>query len=354
MEQQIINFIKSKNNIYIDINDKISIEKIYNLLINDIIYEPINSLENHYLGWYYDKIRENEDLMEKYYLVAIDDDNIYSITNLGSYYKNKNKNYDLMKKYYLMGIDKGHHGSMHHLAQYYQDIEKNYDLAKKYYLMAIDKENTASMNNLGHYYRTTEKNYDLAKKYYLMAIDKGNFDSMNNLGHYYQDIEKNYDLMEKYYLMAIDKDSHIAMANFAYYYQYVEKNYDLMEKYYLMGIDRGNTTSFDNLINYYHNNNLLISKLELFIKYTDKIERKKIINNINEIAKIKLIKEDKQKFLDIIINFEFEEEDNLSSTVDMLIESIKYKLSKAKLHFEYSLGGKGFEDAKNDFYNKIT
>jgi hypothetical protein len=50
MEQELINFIRNKNSIYIKIKDKNSIEKIYNLLINSIIYEPNNILENHYLA----------------------------------------------------------------------------------------------------------------------------------------------------------------------------------------------------------------------------------------------------------------------------------------------------------------
>jgi hypothetical protein len=287
MEQQIIDFIKNKSNVYVDIDNEESIEKIYKLLINNIIYEPTNAIENHYLGWYYAKIKQDYDQMKKYYMIGIDNGNTHSINNLGGHYQKIEINYDLMKKYYLMGIDCG---------------------------------NSTSMHDLAYYYHTIEANYDLMKKYYLMSIDKGSNVSMNNLGHYYQNIEKNYDEMEKYYLMAIDND---------------------------------NNDSIINLVNYYNNNNLLILKLEFYIKYIDKIERIKIIETINEIGKIDLSKEDIKKFVDIIINFKFKKKDKVLPLISILVETIKYKLTKAKLHFEYSMEGKGFKEAEKDFYDKI-
>jgi hypothetical protein len=61
MEEEIINFIENKNDIYINIDNNISIKKIYDLLTNNIIYEPTNIIENHYLGFYYDKVKYNPD-----------------------------------------------------------------------------------------------------------------------------------------------------------------------------------------------------------------------------------------------------------------------------------------------------
>jgi TPR repeat protein len=320
MEQQIINFLKTKNNSYVDIEDEKSIKKIYELLINNIIYEPINVIENHYLGWYCCNI---------------------------------NKNYDLMKKCFIIGIDNGNIHSMNNLGLYYSNTEQNYDLMKKYYLMATDLGNITSMNNLGYYYQYIEKNYDLMKKYYLMAINKNYVISMTNLGNYYKNIEQNYDLMKKYYLMAIDNNNITAIYNLANYYQTIEKNYDLMKKYCLIGINNDDINSLNKLINYYNINNLLIEKLEFFIEYIDKIERTQIIDTINEISKIQLNEQDEKKFIDIIINFEFEDTDKVFYIVKILVKTIKYKISITKLHFEYSLEGKGYESAKEDFYGKI-
>jgi hypothetical protein len=320
MEQQIINFIKNKNNVHIDIENEDSIKKIYELLINDIIYDPINIIENYYLGWYYCKVKQEYDLMKKHYLICIEHNDNNAMNNLGCYYMNIEKNYDLTKKYYLMAADNVHTRSIHNLGVYYHNIEKNYDLMKKYYSIAIDKNYISSMYNLALYYKNIEKNYDLMKKYYLMAIEQNNVDSMLNLGYYYQTIEPNYDLMKKYYYMAIDNND---------------------------------TNSLNNFMIYYDNYDLPIDKLEFFIKYIDKIKRSKIINIINDIAKIKLNKEDNKKFIDIIVNFEYKDEDNISSLVRNFVEIFKYKISITKLHFEYSLEGKGFEEAKEDFYNKI-
>jgi hypothetical protein len=253
-KQELTNFIINQGISYTDIEDENSFKKIYNLFINNIIFEASTVIENRYLGFYYHKIK----------------------------------------------ID--------------------YDLMKKCYLIAINGNNHQSMHNLGHYYHITEKNYDLAKKYYLMAIDNGNVHSLNNLGAYYNEIEKNNDLAKKYYLMAIDKD---------------------------------NINSVGNLIKFYNNSNLPIEKLEFFIKYKNKIERNKIIDCINRMANINLNKEDNKKFIDIIINFEFKDEDNVLSIIKVLIETIKYKISITKLHFEYNLEGKGFKEAEEDFYNKI-
>jgi TPR repeat protein len=61
------------------------------------------------------------------------------MNNLGYYYQYIEYNYDLMKKYYLMSIKKGFSNAMYNLGYYYEKEENNYKLMKKYYLMAIKK-----------------------------------------------------------------------------------------------------------------------------------------------------------------------------------------------------------------------
>ena len=46
------------------------------------------------------------------------------------------KDYILMKKYFLMAIEKEDIYAMYHLGYYYDTIEKDYEMMKKYYLMA--------------------------------------------------------------------------------------------------------------------------------------------------------------------------------------------------------------------------
>jgi hypothetical protein len=70
-------------------------------------------------------------------------------------------------------------------------------------------------------------------------------------------------------------------------------------------------------------------------------------------GKVKLNKENQKRFINFIINFKFEDGDNVSFVIQILIETIKYKVSITKLHFEYSLEGKGFREAERDYYDKI-
>ena len=58
------------------------------------------------------------------------------MNELGNYYKDIKK-YEEMKKYYLMAINEDDVDAMNSLADYYKDI-KDYEEMKKYYLMAID------------------------------------------------------------------------------------------------------------------------------------------------------------------------------------------------------------------------
>jgi hypothetical protein len=111
--------------------------KIYNLFIKNDIFSPNeNTLKDDYfcLGLFC-KLKENYDLMKKYFLLAISLEDLNSMYELGDYYKNIEKNYDLMKKYCLQAIDKGCERSMLCLGNYYQDVEKNYDLSKKYFIL---------------------------------------------------------------------------------------------------------------------------------------------------------------------------------------------------------------------------
>jgi hypothetical protein len=57
-----------------------------------------------------------------------------------------------------------------------------------------------------------------------------------------------------------------------------------MEKYYLMSIDDGGISAITILKIYYEDNKLLIKKLELFIKYINKIDRSELIQTINDIS----------------------------------------------------------------------
>ena len=243
-----------------------------NIFIVDFINNPTikldyvyDSIELDIIGLYYQHIEKDYNLMKKYYLMAIDEDNDMAMNNLGYYYKYIEKDYNLMKKYYLMAIDKGNDISMNNLGCYYFEIEKDYELMKKYYFMTISKDNSLAMYNLAFYYQLIEKDYNLMKKYYLMAVSEGNLDAMNNLGYYYEKIEKDHEQAKKYYLMAISKGDSDAMNNLVDYY----KN-NLFELYLLLNsIEDKNLIIIDKIKNLKKTNKDIIyfeNKVKLFSK----------------------------------------------------------------------------------------
>ena len=230
---------------------------------NEVEQNINNPLMLNYIGLYY-KTKANYKLMNKYYLLAIDNGSLDAMHNLGNYYKyiQKNDNYKFMKYENPMDLDHSMHDGkflITTLSNYYKSIEKidGYALMKKYYLMAIDKGYYYSAHELAHYYQTIKEtdgyNYDLMKKYYLLSIEKtNNIISMHNLACYYINIEKNYDMFKKYCLMGVDNGSVKCMNDLGHYYKYIEpQNNELMKKYYLMAVDNGSINYMDDLSLHY-------------------------------------------------------------------------------------------------------
>uniref|UniRef100_A0A6C0EEK6 Uncharacterized protein n=1 Tax=viral metagenome TaxID=1070528 RepID=A0A6C0EEK6_9ZZZZ len=224
--------------------------------------KEVSQIQSYYVGYYYQFIDINYELMKKYYLIAIEKGNTDAMVNLGNYYRDIEKISELMKKYYLMAIERGNDDALTDFGYYYHCININYDLMKKYYLMAIEKGNSTAMNNLAcyydikydsqNYYESSNYNYNMLTKYYLMAVEKGNSTAMYNLGHFYNSgYSIKYDLVKKYYLMASEKGNSYAMLDLGYYYLDHEKNHDEAKKYYLMAIEKGNVDAMISMGTYY-------------------------------------------------------------------------------------------------------
>jgi hypothetical protein len=315
LEDQITKYLDQYNRFYIKIDNIESIQNIHNLLINDIHFKPSVSQEYLYYGIYYaDK-----------------------------------KDYKLMKKYYSECIE-DNSDAMYNLGTYYNRIINDYSKAKKYYLMAIEKHHSTAMNNLAYYYYAIENNHDLMKKYYLMAIENNNIGAMCNLADYYKTLE-DYDLMKKYYFMAIENGNSIAMGNLAYYYETIENNYDLMEKYYIDAIEKGNNKfARTRLINYYKNNNDILSSVKLYHKLNMNSdffsELSKYFSKYNEVQQL-------PEILDIILNLSENIIDIAPLSIKIIYKLLKSNINIMDLHFKYSVEGKGFTEAKNDFLNQI-
>ena len=123
------------------------------------------------------------------------------------------KQYEKAEKYYLMAVEKENVGAMFSLGILYQYELKDYQKAEKYFLMAVEKEYVYAMYNLGYLYAYKLKDYAQAEKYYLMAVEKGNVFAMNSLAWFYfeQKIKKEEAL--KYAIQAVEKDKSAFVAH---------------------------------------------------------------------------------------------------------------------------------------------
>src|SRR5439155_958881 len=137
-----------------------------------------------------------------------DNDMLYLYLGIFNFIK---KNYDEMKKYYLLAIEKNNMMALNNLAFYYYKNNQFEDMLK-YFLIGVDKGDTISMNNLAYFYYK-EKNYEEMKKYCVMALDKNNFVLDKSIINQYLDIKfdvgfalkfkdyltnYNYDLLNKF------------------------------------------------------------------------------------------------------------------------------------------------------------
>ena len=271
--------------IYIPINDKTSFAKIYDLFVNDKIFEPINGIEYCYLGLFFKIVKED-------------------------YVKAKN--------YYLMAIKHGSIIAMHNLAYLYIKI-KDYDNAEHYFFMAIRQNYTNAFNGLAWFYNNIKKDSVNAETYYKIAVSHNNISAMYNLACFY----------------------------------YSRNNFIDAEFYSLLAIKNGNMASINYLIYYYKITNNIIELIKLFIEYHKFIERKIIINYIEKIWKLELDFDQNKCLVKFLLSFEFQMGE-IPTTLKIFTNLLKNKMIIIKLHFDYTINGKGFHDAKKDFNNRIT
>ncbi|MDR0232916.1 MAG: tetratricopeptide repeat protein [Dysgonamonadaceae bacterium] len=103
------------------------------------------------------------DLAEKYYLMAIEKENVAAMFNLGNLYYNQEK-YDLAEQYYLQAIEKGDVDAIFNLGGLY-GILGRFDLSEKYFLQAIKEGNNDAIFTLAVLYYAQNKNKKQAKQY---------------------------------------------------------------------------------------------------------------------------------------------------------------------------------------------
>lgn len=301
--KDIINILEKKNNM--DIINTNKIQEINNFLFQnncipenipksdlDIIYNLYknNNLDQtkkysgdtcNYIGLYFE-IKNNFELAQKYYLLAIKQNNKYAAHNLGCYYKHI-KNFQDMEKYLLLSLNKfNYSNSARFLANYYfqnNDIPQ----AIKYYQIGAQKNNIVCIIRLTEYYKSQgdntnylkylyqsnsltdtdslyglgkyyfkQKNFELAKKYLEPLVTNNHDKSAYMLGIYYYNI--NNKLYEKYFQIAeINNNCHILFKIGLFFRDIPEFYY--MEKYYLKSAKLNHAVAANNLGFYYEKNN---------------------------------------------------------------------------------------------------
>lgn len=177
-------FLSKYNVTYINIENSESLDKIYNLFVNDdTSKEPVNGVEYNYFGLYYEHVKHDFVKAKTYYLLGVEHHNSNSMNNLALYYNKFEIDVDKMIKLYLMAIELKNPFAMGHLANYYYIID-NYELMEKYYLMSIELNHTNSMANFGYYY-FKQKDFIQMKKYYRMAFQNKSTIGIQYFAEYY-------------------------------------------------------------------------------------------------------------------------------------------------------------------------
>jgi len=348
--------------IYHNLIDSLSIckfsQKMYNLFINNVIFEPKinenndnNNDELYYLGVYYQHVKGEYNISRKYYTSSIKKyNNDYALFNIGLHYED---NYDFYTAnlYYLAATERGNKMAMSKLARYYHHIEKNYDLAIKYYLMLIGNDVKSSvesdirsvninfdmqiLTSLGICYYEIQ-NYVLMKKYYLAAIEKGDCSAAHNLGGYYNYNNPSWNDIRVYILTVIE--GNIRFNNVDLFYAiHTKKMRNTIVNLYCSFINKISEKDLDfcscNIIDY-----IRLHKLKNIMRFVVYI--RKLYNMNNKVKDC----EHKKKIILALLDKE---------STQLLMEYFNIIYDKY-LKKKYAPGGKGYIKAEKEFYSTAS
>jgi hypothetical protein len=202
-------------------------------LFNNGVVDHNNDCMFIWIGLYYFDVDKKPDLMEFYYMAAIDKGDAFAMFRAACHYLKK-RHIEYVK-YFQMSFDNGYHFSAIYASGMCY-FKKKYNLAKICCNLAIDGGSSVAMTNMGYYYYHIENNKDLMMHYYLMAIERKHTLAMIHLGDYYKNIEKNNTLMVKYYEMAVEHKDYRRIYDLAYYYEKLENGSHISKIYYTISL----------------------------------------------------------------------------------------------------------------------
>lgn len=237
-----------------------------------------------YANAHYEKKEYNE--MIKYYIMAIERNNINAMIKMGQYYHKICYNFKESKKYYLMAINNNNIEGMAYLTLLYCDLLEMNSLSDSFKIMIdINRDQDELTKEFGDIVKSYMSKYEKMKKYYqiysandtdikrdlygvynkygmteiqmLRYVDTYSKLLDNRINHY--SVQQKYDRMKEFCKLAIKYDkSGRGMYMLGDYYLKQEKNYEKMKKYMLMSIKKGYVVygilSEHQLFNYYYTN----------------------------------------------------------------------------------------------------
>ena len=339
----LVNELRKYKIIYTAIQDQTSFDKICNLFCHEIFFEPQNTIEYLYVAIYYGNVKKNHAKAKHYYLMSINKGNPNAMNNLAMLYEIKEKNVKA-EHYYKMAIEKGSIVAMNHLANLYY-ARNDYKIAKHYYLMAIECNNASAMNGLAIYYYDVKQKIKKAEHYFLMAINCGNITAMCNYA--FINIKRDFTKAISHYLMAIEKGERESILILADIYLR-KKDYTNAEKFFNMAIDNNCINAIDKSFEFHENYLKNQPKLLKFcIEYNKQLERKKVINVIKSLWNSKL--DYTKHFMKLLLVFKFLVDDDIPTLLKIFSNLLHQKINIMHLHFEFSINGRGYMAAKQDF-----
>ena len=94
-----------------------------------------------------------------------------------------------------------------------------------------------------------------------------------------------------------------------------------------------------------------IKLLELCVEYPHLINRLHVVDYFNKFSSLNI---DNKQFFKLFMEYGFNDNDNLCVSLKALLDVANNQLDIMDLHFTYSIHGKGYYDAKNDFVNRVN
>ncbi len=204
-------------------------ENITNLFFNNIINNDNND-HNYYLmlGYYYEKINPNIDLMYKYYELSANNNNYHAIKKIIDYYINTNQLNKINN--YINFLNKNNIEDIALLETYYNKINKPNEIIKIF----ENTNNPIFYNKLGIYYKNINEKKSIY--YFTKDIENNNFYSAIELGNIYRskinNKKNNYIAnMFKYYDLARDNNIYEVYMEYAKYYKSINSINDMIKMY---------------------------------------------------------------------------------------------------------------------------